>query len=76
MSATTTPDAEPQVSRGDRVELVSVTDEYKHFGLAAGDLGTFLFTDSLGTIHVWWDTAGRTVGVISEDRALLRPARP
>jgi hypothetical protein len=30
-----------------------------HGGLAPGDEGTVLFSDSLGTVHVQWDTGGQ-----------------
>jgi hypothetical protein len=63
------------VRPGDRVELIAATEDYEPFRLTAGERGTVEFTDSLGTIHVRWDT-GRRVGVISEDRDLIRPARP
>ena len=45
---------------GDRVELLGVTADDLRFGLAAGDCGTVDVTDSLGTVHVRWDSgAGR-----------------
>ncbi len=59
------------MNRGDRVELVSVTADDARFGLAAGDCGTVEFTDSLGTVHVRWDS-GRRVGVIAAERELIR----
>ena len=46
---------------GDRVELTAATDDYRRFKLSAGDLGTVLFTDSLGTVHVMWD-CGKRIG--------------
>lgn len=51
------------VNRGDRVELVAVTAGDERFGLTAGDRGTIEFTDSLGTVHVRWDS-GKRVGII------------
>ena len=63
------------VRPGDRVELITATEDYEPFRLTAGERGTVEFTDSLGTIHIRWDT-GKRVGVISEDRDLLRLARP
>ena len=59
---------------GDRVELTHVTDDYLPFKLTPGQLGTVEFTDSLGTVHIWWDSAGKRVGIISEDAALIRRA--
>ena len=60
---------------GDRVELVVLTDDYRRFGLAAGDCGTVRFTDSLGTVHIHWDS-GRRAGILASVRvnppALLR----
>jgi Domain of unknown function (DUF4314) len=61
------------LNRGDRVELVEVTDDYRRFGLAADDRGTVQFTDSLGTVHIRWDS-GRRVGVIAEELGLIRAA--
>jgi hypothetical protein len=58
---------------GDRVELTATTDDYRRFKLSAGDLGTVEFTDSLGTIHIWWDSASKRVGITSEDASLIRP---
>ena len=62
------------LNRGDRIELVEVTDDYRRFGLAAGDRGTVEFTDSLGTVHIWWDSVGKRVGITREDAALIRRA--
>jgi Domain of unknown function (DUF4314) len=61
------------VNRGDRVELIAASDGYETFRLATGDLGTVEFTDSLGTVHIRWDS-GRRVGIISEDADLIRRA--
>jgi hypothetical protein len=58
-------------STGDRVELVQVSDGYLPFALSVGERGTVLFTDSLGTVHIRWDS-GRQVGIIAEDTALIR----
>jgi hypothetical protein len=30
------------------------------------------FTDSIGTCHVWWERIGRRVGIIAEDKELIR----
>ena len=59
------------LNRGDRVELVEVTDDYRRFGLAAGDRGTVQFTDSLGTVHVRWDR-GQRGGIIAAEHDLIR----
>ncbi len=61
------------LNRGDRVELVEVTDDYRRFGLAAGNRGTVQFTDSLGTVHIKWDS-GRRVGVVADELGLIRVA--
>jgi hypothetical protein len=57
--------------RGERVEAVSLGDDYRRFALTAGDLGTVEFTDSIGTVHVRWDSGAR-VGIIAEDRQMIR----
>jgi hypothetical protein len=59
------------VNRGDRVELVAVSDDDARFGLTAGDCGTVEFTDSLGTVHVRWDSGAR-VGILAAERDLIR----
>jgi hypothetical protein len=61
------------LQRGDRVELIAVPDDsdYQRSGLRAGECGTVDFTDSLGTIHVRWDT-GRRVGIIAQEHDLIR----
>jgi hypothetical protein len=59
------------VKRGDRVELLSASDDDARFGLTAGDCGMVEFTDSLGTVHVRWDS-GRQVGIIAAERDLIR----
>lgn len=51
-------------SRGDRVQLVSTSDPVTQ--LKPGDQGTVGFTDSMGTIHVKWDS-GSSLGIIPED---------
>ena len=58
---------------GDRVELTAVSDDYRQFALTAGDQGSVEFTDSLGTIHIRWDS-GRRIGIISEAAGLIRKA--
>jgi hypothetical protein len=56
---------------GDRVELVSLTDDYRRFGLTAGECGTVRFTDSLGTVHIRWDS-GRRAGILADQQSLIR----
>lgn len=46
--------------RGDRVRLMHTTDP--HTTLQRGTVGTVQSIDSLGTIHVKWDS-GHTLGV-------------
>jgi hypothetical protein len=46
---------------GDRVELLHCSDEYTK--LAPGSLGTVSFIDSLGTVHVKWDS-GLKLGLV------------
>ena len=58
------------MNRGDRVELTDASHDDVIFGLAPGDRGTVEFTDSLGTIHVKWDS-GKRIGVIAAERDLL-----
>lgn len=58
-------------ARGDRVELVSTTDEYTN--LARGDRGTVTMVDSMGTVHVQWDR-GNMLGLVpGEDRWIELP---
>ena len=54
------------MNRSDRVELVDVSHDDMRFGLAVGDRGTVEFTDSLGTIHVQWDS-GKRIGIIATE---------
>lgn len=56
---------------GDRVELTAVSDDYAKFALTAGDTGTVEFTDSLGTVHIRWDSGAR-IGIIAKSAALIR----
>jgi len=56
---------------GDRVELLVLRDDYKKFGLTAGEHGTVRFTDSLGTVHIRWDS-GRRAGILAGERNLIR----
>ncbi len=77
--APSTPAADPArirtdrrvINRGDRVELVSLTEDYRRFGLSAGECGTVAFTDSLGTVHIRWDS-GRRAGILTTDGDLIR----
>ncbi len=59
------------LASGDRVELSAVPDGYRRFTLNAGDLGTVELVDSLGTIHVRWDSGAR-IGIIAESAGLIR----
>ena len=45
---------------GTRVELISMQDEYTK--LAAGEKGTVIGVDDMGTIHVNWD-CGSCLGI-------------
>lgn len=47
--------------RGDRVELVRTSDP--HTDLKPGDRGTVTLVDSLGTVHVEWDS-GAMLGLV------------
>ena len=49
------------MKKGDRVELVSTTDEYTT--LKSGDRGTVRNIDDLGTVHINWDV-GSSLGMI------------
>ena len=57
------------------MELVAVTGDYRAFQLHTGEVGSVAFTDSLGTIHVEWDS-GRRVGIDAGDADLIRPTSP
>ena len=46
---------------GTRVELIHMDDPYNR-KLVPGSLGTVLFVDDMGTIHVRWD-CGSSLGV-------------
>jgi hypothetical protein len=60
-----------KLARGDRVKLTADPPDYGRFALAAGDRGVVEFIDSLGTIHVRWQSGAR-VGIIAEVSGLLR----
>jgi len=47
---------------GDRVELIFTADPFTR--LQRGDLGTVALVDSLGTVHVNWDS-GSALGLIA-----------
>lgn len=55
--------------KGQRVELVSTTDEYTK--LVPGDKGTIRLVDDIGTVHINWDN-GNTLGMIpGEDEIII-----
>jgi uncharacterized protein DUF4314 len=56
---------------GRRVRLVRMTDPYTN--LQAGALGTVQFTDSMGTLHVAWDSGSRLGLIPGEDHWELLP---
>lgn len=49
---------------GRRVRLVRCMDPYTN--LPSGTEGTVVFTDSVGTLHVKWDT-GSNLGLCADD---------
>jgi len=54
------------IASGTRVRFISSSDPYTR--LRAGEEGTVSVVDSLGTVHVDWDS-GSTLGLIpGEDR--------
>jgi hypothetical protein len=57
--------------QGERVELVRCTDEFTR--VQPGDRGTVQFIDSLGTVHVKWDS-GRFLGLIPGEDEWLTTA--
>lgn len=60
---------------GDRIELTDVPPDYARFALTAGARGTVECVDSLGTIHVRWDTLPKLrIGIIAEAADMIRPA--
>lgn len=50
--------------KGDRVRLVRCTDTRTR--LKPGDEGTVVFVDSLGTVHVKWDS-GSSLGLVPDE---------
>jgi hypothetical protein len=55
-----------RVAVGDRVRLLSCTDEYTR--LQPGELGTVNFIDDAGTVHVNWDS-GSSLGLVPGEDA-------
>lgn len=55
--------ADNSIQVGQRVVLLRCTDQ--HTGLKPGDKGTVFHVDSLGTVHVQWDS-GSTLGLVPE----------
>ena len=53
------------IQKGDRVRLVRTGDPYTT--LICGDLGTVRRIDSLGTVHVDWDSGSKLGLVPGED---------
>lgn len=52
---------EKKFTKGTRVSLVRMNDPYST--LKAGDKGTVIMVDGIGTIHVKWDN-GSCLGVV------------
>jgi hypothetical protein len=52
---------EKKFTKGTRVSLVRMNDPYST--LKAGDKGTVIMVDDIGTIHVKWDN-GSCLGVV------------
>lgn len=50
--------------QGQRVKLIRCTDEFT--SVPPGTLGTVRLVDSLGTVHVRWDT-GHKLGLIPNE---------
>jgi hypothetical protein len=56
---------EVQIAKqGDRVRLLATSDA--HVELKRGALGTVEFVDSMGTVHVRWDS-GVTLGLVADE---------
>lgn len=53
----------PAARKGDRVRLISTTDEWTR--IKPGAEGKVVFVDSLGTVHVRWDD-GHNLGLVAE----------
>lgn len=54
----------PTPHEGDRVQLIRCNDP--HTRLEPGARGTVLLVDSMGTVHVKWDS-GSSLGLVAED---------
>jgi hypothetical protein len=68
---------QPAFRRGDRVTLTEMPPDYPaEFQIEAGMAGTVEFVDSLGTVHVDWDTNKRFGIVASAVGLLERPESP
>lgn len=52
-------------AEGDRLRLISTSDDWTD--LEPGDLGTVVYVDALGTIHVDWDSGSQLGLVPGED---------
>jgi hypothetical protein len=52
-----------RVEVGDRVRLLSLSDDWSD--LKPGSLGTVIFIDDLGTVHVDWDS-GSSLGLVPD----------
>jgi hypothetical protein len=50
--------------QGDRIRLLTTSDP--HVELERGALGTVEFVDSMGTVHVRWDS-GVTLGLVADE---------
>ena len=53
------------INKGDRVRLISTSDRYTK--LLHGDRGTVRLIDSMGTVHVDWDSGSKLGLVPGED---------
>ena len=62
-----------EYERGDRVELVACSDPYTR--LQPGERGTVRLIDSMGTVHVDWDS-GSNLGIIEEAGDRIRKVTP
>lgn len=51
---------------GTRIRLIGTSDRYTN--LRAGEAGTVQFVDSVGTVHVLWDSGSRLGMIVGEDR--------
>lgn len=51
------------IKRGDRIKLISCSDPYTR--LERGERGTVALVDSMGTVHVNWDS-GSHLGLVEQ----------